>query len=479
MIPAIYAKIRCIAYLGVDWDFTPPSHPPSSRTGVDTSGYTDRSDGQVNIRPELKKSSVSSPSCLGRSEDLNPLKISPSQKAGEPAASSSNGLDRSGNLTTRASPFISALDMFNEIVPNCDSKKIVERFQRDQTTCLGNTLKGIQCRRRNRSEDRQEIEKLLTELAEMNLDNNRKRCVVKLLKLTDMAVCTYQRKQVQEKVRLLVTPRPLKDSAGRSASPIIKEDATKVKLEELPAQVIIRDKRRITRGQKVQSVDTSIAIPCKITKWWKPPKSASSYFPKYLSHKLKPYEFTVSQWVMRQAAKPLTPRQCKVGYLYVYWNKATFGIYKIGFTTLDVDTRLKSWESKCKHTAQKLYESPLALRNVERVERLVHAELDEYRVKEFGCHGCGGNHDEWFERVHFDVIVESIEFWTEWIMKEDGPYEEVESTWRLKEDAKKELPELCSRLSVVKAKESKAKPRRKPRPRTARRTSSRKCRGYW
>ena len=349
----------------------------------------------------------------------------------------------------------------------------MERFQLDQTICLGDTQEGEQCRRRNRSKDRQEIEKLLTELAEMNLDNNRDRCVVKLLKLTDMAVCTCQRKQVQEKVRLLT------DSAGRSASPIIKEYATKVKLDKLPDQIVIKDERRTTRGQKVQSVDTSIAILCKITKWWKPPKSASSYFPKYLPFYTEVFrDSDVTQWVMQKAEKPLTPRQCKAGHLYVYWNKTTFGIYKIGFTTLDVDTRLKRWESDCKHTAQKMYESPFGVRNVERVERLVHAELKKYRVKEWGCHGCGGNHDEWFEGVNIDVIVESIEFWTEWMMKDDGPYEEVESTWRLKEDAKKELPELCSRLSVVKARKSKAKPRHERRPPTARRVSSRYRGGF-
>ena len=483
MALAIYAKIRYKAYLNVDWDFRPQGYSPSSCNSFATSKYTDRSHGKVDIRPQPRTSAATSSNSPDGSKGLSHRNIVASP------ASSSNYLDRSEGLSVSAGPSGSAIDKLNEIILHCGSKKIhpdddatvnvVERFQLDRTICLGNTLKGKRCRRRNCSEDRQEIEKLLTELAKMNLDNNRKRCRVRLLKLTDMAVCTYQRKKVQEKVRLIVPPRPLKDSAGRSASSIIKEDAINIKLEELPAQIIIRDKRRTTRGQKVQSVDTSIVIPGKITKAWEPPKPASSYFLKYRPFYTEAFRNSdVTQWVIQKAEKPLTPRQCKSGHLYVYWNKTTFGDYKIGFTTIDVDTRLKRWESQCKHPAQKMYESPFTVRNAERVERLVHAELKKYRVKEWGCHGCGGNHDEWFRGVDHKVIIGSIEFWTEWMMKEDGPYEEVESTWRLKEDAARELPELCSRLSVVKGKESKAKRPHKRRPRTARRVSSTYRRGF-
>lgn len=479
MIPAIYAKIRCIAYLGVDWDFTPPSHPPSSRTGVDTSGYTDRSDGQVNIRPELKKSSVSSPSCLGRSEDLNPLKISPSQKAGEPAASSSNGLDRSGNLTTRASPFISALDMFNEIVPNCDSKKIrpnidaMERFQRDKTKCLGNTSRGIQCRCRNRSRDGQEIEQRLTALAARPFKNTQ-RCVEELHELIDLAICPYQCSKVKRRVGLLVSPDPR------------KEETIKAKAEELPDRILTRDESSITEGQKAQSVVSPVALSTPKITYWLRERSRTTlvYFPDFRPYQTKRARASiVTNWVIKQAERPLTRRQCKAGYLYVYWNKATFGIYKIGFTTLDVDERLKGWESQCKHTAQKLYQSPFEVKNVERLEKLVHAELKEFRVKEYGCHGCLGNHDEWFKDVDFEVIRESIAFWTKWIMEE--PYEEVKGKWLLKEDAKKGLPQLCNMLSVLKAKERKAKSititarRHNLRPRFARSSSSSYNRANW
>ena len=451
----------------------------------------DRSHGKVDIRPQPRPSAATSSNSSDGSEGLSHHDIFASP------ASSSNRLYRSEGLSVSAGPSGSAIDKLNDIILHCGSKEIpldddaivdtVERFQLDQTTCLGNTLKGKRCRRRNRSEDRQEIEKLLTKLAEMNLDNNRKRCRVKLLKLTDMAVCTCQRKKVQEEVRLLVPSRPLKDSAGRSASPTIKEDATKAKLEELPAQIIIRDKRRTTGGRKAQAVVSSVTLSTSnITfRFAKSPKSASSYSPNYLPYRTEVFRKSdVSKWVMQQAEKPLTRRELDPGYLYVYWNQASFGVYKIGYSR-DVDERLRSWEGQCKHIAEEQYRSPYKVRNVRRLERLVHAELKKYRVQEHSCHGCSKTHREWFKGVAFETILESIESWTEWIMKEDGPYEEVDGEWLLKEDAEMELQQLCNMLSVVKAEESKAKsttrspPRRNLRPRMAKRSSSSHVRGYW
>ena len=132
--------------MSIDWQFFPQDHPPSICIGVDTSKYTDRRDGRVNVEPKPRKSAASSLKILDRSEDLN----------------------------ISASSFVSALDKLNEIVPNCDSKKTrpnidaMKRFQRDPNRCLGNTMKGEKCRRRNRSEDRQKIRQLLTGLAAMN-----------------------------------------------------------------------------------------------------------------------------------------------------------------------------------------------------------------------------------------------------------------------------------------------------------------------
>ena len=451
--------------MSIDWQFFPQDHPPSICIGVDTSKYTDRRDGRVNVEPKPRKSAASSLKILDRSEDLN----------------------------ISASSFVSALDKLNEIVPNCDSKKTrpnidaMKRFQRDPNRCLGNTMKGEKCRRRNRSEDRQKIRQLLTGLAAMNFENNTQRCVDELVELIKMAFCSYQRATLTRKIRLLVPPDPPKDSASPSAGPIIKE-AIKGKVRALPGRILTGDESRITGERKAQAAVSPVALSTpKITYWLRASsRTTLVYLPDYRRYKTAKSSCSdVRGWVIQQAKKPLTPRELHTGYLYVYWNQATFGVCKIGYTTLDVSTRLRQWETKCKHTAQEQYRSPFEVRNVKRLERLVHAELKEYRLKEYGCHGCLGNHDEWFTGVDFKIILESIEFWTKWIMKEQGQYEKVKGKWLLKEDAKEELPQLCNRLSVVNAEESKATsititPRRHNlRPRVAKRSSSYKSRGNW
>ena len=480
--------------MSIDWQFFPQDHPPSICIGVDTSKYTDRRDGRVNVEPKPRKSAASSIKILDRSEHLIHLDVSASHKPRKSAASSSNSLDRSEDLNISASSFVSALDKLNEIVSNCDSKKTrpnidaMKRFQRDPTRCLGNRMKGKKCLRRNRSKDRQKIRQLLTGLAAMSFENDTQRCVDELVELIKMAFCSYQRATVERKVRLLVPQDPPKDDACISAGPKVKEETPKVKIKELPSCILVRDESRTT-GEEAQAVVSPVTLSTSnITPWWpKLPKCEPSYLPKYL-----PYETEdspdpgvserVIQRVIQQARKPLTPRERKAGYLYVYWNKATFGAYKIGFTTRDVSTRLREWERQCKHTAQEQYRS-FEVRNVERLERLVHAELKKYRVKEYGCHGCSGNHDEWFQDVDLKVILKSIAFWTKWITRE--PYKEVKGEWLLREDAEEELPQLCTGLSVVNAQESKATsititPRRHNlRPRVAKRSSSSRSRGNW
>ena len=382
------------------------------------------------------------------------------------------------HLDISASPFVSALDKFNEIVPNCDSKKIrpnidaMERFQRDPTKCLANTKKnGIQCCSPTRSKDRQKIGELLTELAAMKFENNTQRCVDELSKLVEMAVCSCQREKVQKEVSLLVPPDPLH---------------IRVKVEELPGHTFIRDERRTTEGQEAQAVVSPVThLTRNITYWLrKPSRTTLVYLPDYRPYRTDKFRLSdVRGWVIKQAETPLTALERKAGYLYVYWNQATFGVSKIGYSG-DVTKRLERWERQCKHIAEEQYRSPIEVRNVRRLERLVHAELKKYRVEEECCRGCSKNHQEWFKGVGLKIIRESIEFWTKWLMKEQGQYEEVNGKWLLKEDAKKELPQLCTRLSVAKAEESKVKsititPQRyNLRPRVAKRSSSHKNRGH-
>ena len=448
--------------MNAEFSFADPQYnPPSSITGVDASRSKDRSDGQVNLRPEPKRSSASAPNSLGRSEDLDHVHIS-------------------------ASPFVSALDKFNEIVPNCDPKKslpnidAMKRFQDKPARCLANTTKGSRCNNRIAPEKQQEVRLLLTQLAAMNVKNNPPGDIVKLTELVKTAVCYQQRSKVLMELSPSVPQDSVKNRARPSASPTTKTLAIKVKVEEVPSSPRMSDKSRTPEELGIQAIVSPLTLlTTDFIPWWgKVSKSALQYLADY--HPYQRSKLAVSTWVEEQANKPLTTLELKTGSLYVYWNQANFGVYKIGYSTVDVRTRLRKWQTQCKHTAQQLYRTRVEVPHARRLERLVHAELKDYRVKEECCRGCKRGHDEWFT-VDYKLMLKSIAFWTEWIRKRQ--YENVKGRWRLKEDARKELPQLCTKLSVVNAEESKDKsttispPRYNLRPRSASRSPSHRSRG--
>lgn len=198
------------------------------------------------------------------------------------------------------------------------------------------------------------------------------------------------------------------------------------------------------------------------------PRTTLHYIPKYLPYQNDgSSEISVSELVLEQAKKPLSKEELKPGYIYVYWNRAAFGVRKIGYTTRDVDLRIREWQDGCKHIAEEQYRSTKKVCNVARIEQLIHADLKDYRVFEPACYGCFKTHNEWFKGVDLKVILSRIEFWTQWISTE--PYVEIKGRWLLREDSKLELPQLL--LTGHKVSETSVKDD-KPSVRRSRRTSS-------
>jgi hypothetical protein len=150
--------------------------------------------------------------------------------------------------------------------------------------------------------------------------------------------------------------------------------------------------------------------------------------------------------VMRQ---PLRGAALKDGYIYVYKLPHEKGFFKIGYTARDVHTRISEWERKCGHKVEIVYPPPEArhtkIRNVLRVEELVHAELESYRYREEGCQGCGGNHIEWFatSERHIKAVIAK---WTAWI--EQGRYYESTYHWILKPQDEDECDRMCTPLRI-------------------------------
>ena len=297
-----------------------------------------------------------------------------------------------GEIHTNGDSFVSAIQKFNELIESCNASA---RYAENANLCLANNRFGTRCRSAFglRVEDRPIVRKLLTELTGLDFNSNPSSCVYKLLTFTNLAVCQYQRKSIREKVAGL---------RQRQVERINDKDCVKYLPQLLP---------------------------------YRPPESAN---------------LRVSEFVLQQAIEPFTvnydpEKELGEGYLYVYWNEATFGVRKIGFTTYEVSDRLRQWEADCNHAAVEQYSSPGKVRHAARVEQLVHADLLDYRVREPACRTCLKSHIEWFRGVDLPYIIRRIEAWSKWIS--EGPYEKVGTQWRLTSKGRERMPMVTDPIS--------------------------------
>ena len=336
-----------------------------------------------------------------------------------------NDLDHPGPSTSH---FISALDKFNELIP--PDHDALARFNNRPDCCLGNIKDNSRrcytsTRAKTNAETRELIRQFLTHLAAMRITDDTSRVVTQLEKFIDTAVCHKQLGSLKKNVRMLLKPVSLQNST-RPVAASAPDQGNRNANHAVPVAF---------RGER-------------ITFWWpETPTNSLWYLPEYL-----PYEaygsssLSASEWVMKEVKEPLStykPNETLPGYLYVYWNQASFGTMKIGYTTKDVRVRLDEWEADCQHIAQELYRSPFKVNNAARLERLVHADLNDFRVFETLCRSCQTCHIEWFKDVKFETVLEKIEFWTNWMMKR--PYKNNGRQWLLSAEAQQEVQEYSTR----------------------------------
>ena len=304
----------------------------------------------------------------------------------------------------RANSFVSAIQKFNELIPGCNA---LDRFRKKPDRCLANKDER-RCYSWDRllpsGEAQPIIEKLLADLARLDFDSWPLYCVYSLAIFTNIAVCRYHRDRVRTKVAAL------------------------------------RQQQQFDRPYDTDFV---------------------KYLPQFLPY--RPSEsagLTVNQFVLKVAREP--PKAHDEGYLYVYWNEATFGVRKIGFTTKEVSDRLKDWENQCNHVATEQYRSPNKVQYPKKVEELVHADLMHYRVYEPACHTCFKSHIEWFKGVDLPFIIERIEAWSQWIS--GNPYQTIDGQWRLTPEAEDSIPVVrapnCCPVAEVQSKSLVNQPRR-------------------
>lgn len=182
-----------------------------------------------------------------------------------------------------------------------------------------------------------------------------------------------------------------------------------------------------------------------------------SYQPKWTKN------MAVSDVLFEIIAEPLKPTDLKPGFIYMFWEPGNFGKIKIGRTN-NLERRLKEWNDSCKREHAYLpaiSRGELAeIAHVSRIERLMHAELKEYRRAAY-CSSCGRNHREWFE-VNDSTVMGVFRKWRDWIVQR--PYELNDQTqkWMLRREKMATVAEVCMPV-VPEAREDKL-PYRKNMP---------------
>lgn len=142
---------------------------------------------------------------------------------------------------------------------------------------------------------------------------------------------------------------------------------------------------------------------------------------------------------------PLRKSELEDGFVYVFWRKGDFGLIKIGYTTNATSARLADWQRQCGNDNEDCgaedRSSQVRVRNVKRVEALVHAELKQYRRKQYGCR-CKKvqAHVEWFE-VDIALAQKVVEKWTTWL--HERPRYEPRENGKLLELEDGEAERLC------------------------------------
>lgn len=120
------------------------------------------------------------------------------------------------------------------------------------------------------------------------------------------------------------------------------------------------------------------------------------------------HSLSTSAYVCECLVEPITKQDTESGIIYMYWVKGNFGLVKIGKTSgPSTRQRLLKWQEDCGHELQEHTrgeeEMAIQLPHVYRLVKLLHAELNNVRLKEQACvryslrGGKPKSRIEWFE----------------------------------------------------------------------------------
>lgn len=131
----------------------------------------------------------------------------------------------------------------------------------------------------------------------------------------------------------------------------------------------------------------------------------------------------MKEYVRRALSQEEKNNRAVKGVLYTYafpnHYRDAHPYLKIGFTK-EPERRMADWDRKCGYKPEEI--SHHTAENYARVERLVHIQLANLRMKEYnGCPGCTQKHQEWFN-VRSTRASEVISLWCDWMRL--TPYDE-------------------------------------------------------
>jgi predicted GIY-YIG superfamily endonuclease len=203
-----------------------------------------------------------------------------------------------------------------------------------------------------------------------------------------------------------------------------------------------------TRSQKTRN--NIVAVP-KTTKTGTAgiasTRAQLPWFKNYTSDSTR--KFSIQEALHREAIKPLQCSVPKEGYIYVYWDKVSFGYVKIGYTN-DLERRLNEWNKNCDHKHEyhpdvQRGELP-QIAHVKRIERLIHIELRDHRKQRY-CKKCKRNHIEWFQ-IGASSVMKVFSKWYEWIVQEPYAFDDKKRKWTVRPEMMDTLAQVCKPVAI-------------------------------
>ncbi|KAF1925656.1 DUF1766-domain-containing protein [Didymella exigua CBS 183.55] len=342
------------------------------------------------------------------------------------------------------------------------------------------------------------LEQILSFEITARLARNYDRCVATQGKGSAMNQCSTPRKLVAEAVKAAVDAfRECVDRSGYINLPRYIERLVRTVMCPLHQTVALRSSTANPRMKQLRELidtlpllsknivtvfanwlqaisNTNIPISLLKAKLKEPSPSRLSKSAPY--HRKKTERPSIAEALEEKVNEPLTEKDKKDGFVYMFWDQQTFGMVKIGRTG-DLEKRLKQWDAQCKipHRYHRSSQDGkhLTIHHCQRIERLMHIELREYRKKR-ACGGCGKTHIEWFD-ISAEKAKKVYQKWQDWIMQK--PYAQNDAgSWVVRPDMLHTVSQVCTPVLFPETTIKRTRPRKSLPKSPARKRTSRAAR---